>query len=85
MVLCIFPYKGYTKERDILKNVNLFFPAGKRSAIVGTSGCGKSTIIRLIFGLYRPDTGRILIDGHDMAESDIRSVRAYMGVVPQET
>lgn len=76
---------GYTRERKILDNVSFEIPNASTAAIVGPSGCGKSTIIRLLYGLYKPDNGRILLDGQDIWDTDIESVRARIGVVPQDT
>ncbi len=75
---------GYTPGLNLLENVSFEVPAGSRAAIVGPSGCGKSTIIRLLFGLYPPSSGRILIDGQDIWERDMCSVRSHLGVVPQD-
>lgn len=76
---------GYHQDRSILKNVNFTIPAGKKVAIVGPSGCGKSTILRLLFRFYDTDSGRILIDGQDIRDVSLESLRAAIGVVPQDT
>lgn len=76
---------GYHPDRPILKNLNLIIPAGKKVAIVGPSGCGKSTILRLLFRSYDVQTGRILIDGQDIRDVTVDSVRRAIGVVPQDT
>lgn len=76
---------GYTPERQILDGVSFEVPNASSAAIVGPSGCGKSTVLRLIFALYRPTGGRILIDGQDIWDVDIESLRRRIGVVPQET
>ncbi|POS83921.1 P-loop containing nucleoside triphosphate hydrolase, partial [Erysiphe pulchra] len=76
---------GYLHDRPILKNFNLVIPAGKKVAIVGTSGCGKSTILRLLFRFYETQKGRILIDGQDIRKVSLESLRKAIGVVPQET
>jgi ATP-binding cassette, subfamily B, heavy metal transporter len=60
-------------------------PAGKTVAIVGPSGAGKSTISRLLFRFYEPVSGRIVIDGQDIAEVQQASLRAAIGMVPQDT
>ena len=60
-------------------------PAGKKVAIVGPSGCGKSTVFRLLFRFYDSDSGRILIDGQDIKEIQLASLRKAIGVVPQDT
>jgi ATP-binding cassette, subfamily B (MDR/TAP), member 7 len=54
-------------------------------AIVGPSGCGKSTILRLLYRFYEPDSGRISIDGQDVSDLQLRSMRQAIGVVPQDT
>lgn len=76
---------GYTDERKILDDVSFEVPNASTAAIVGPSGCGKSTIIRLLYGLYKPTDGRVLIDGQDIWDLDMSSVRARIGVVPQDT
>lgn len=59
-------------------------PAGKRVALVGSSGCGKSTILQLILRLYNPSDGKILLDGIDIRTINLSSLRGLMGVVSQE-
>jgi len=76
---------GYREDRHILKNLNLTIPKGKKVAIVGPSGCGKSTILRLLFRYYDVQEGRILIDGQDIREVSLESLRKAIGVVPQDT
>ncbi|KAB8345834.1 hypothetical protein FH972_022889 [Carpinus fangiana] len=76
---------GYTPERPILRNASFVIPAASRTAVVGPSGCGKSTILRLLFRLYEPQQGRILVDGQDVRDVSLRSLRAAVGVVPQDT
>ncbi|KAK8206895.1 Iron-sulfur clusters transporter atm1, mitochondrial [Zalaria obscura] len=76
---------GYRPDRPILKNLDLTIPAGKKVAIVGPSGCGKSTILRLLFRSYDVQEGRILIDGQDIRDVSIESLRKAIGVVPQDT
>jgi ABC-type transport system involved in Fe-S cluster assembly fused permease/ATPase subunit len=76
---------GYDRGRDILKGVDIDIPAGTSCAIVGPSGAGKSTIARLLYRFYDPSVGRILIDGHDIADVNQRSLRAAIGIVPQDT
>ena len=78
-------YFGYDKGREILKGLDLDIPAGTSCAIVGPSGAGKSTIARLLYRFYDPTNGRILIDGQDIAEVTQRSLRAAIGIVPQDT
>lgn len=76
---------GYHVDRPILKNLNLTIPAGRKVAIVGPSGCGKSTILRLLFRFYDVQEGRILIDGQDIRQVSLESLRKAIGVVPQDT
>ncbi|KAL1989858.1 hypothetical protein VTN49DRAFT_7055 [Thermomyces lanuginosus] len=76
---------GYRPDRPILKNVTFTIPAGKKFAVVGPSGCGKSTILRLLFRFYDVQEGRILIDGQDVRDVTLDSLRQAMGVVPQDT
>jgi ATP-binding cassette subfamily B protein len=76
---------AYETARPILRNVSFEVPAGKTVAIVGPSGAGKSTISRLIFRFYDVTSGRILIDGQDIRDVTQKSLRAAIGMVPQDT
>ncbi|KAF1868830.1 hypothetical protein Lal_00048109 [Lupinus albus] len=76
---------GYLTERKILDGISLVMPAGKSVAIVGTSGSGKSTILRLLFRFFDPHSGSIKIDGQDVREVTLQSLRKSIGVVPQDT
>src|SRR6186713_695005 len=76
---------AYDPDRQILKGVSFDVPAGKTVAIVGPSGAGKSTISRLLFRLYDISGGKILIDGQDIREVTQASLRASIGMVPQDT
>ncbi|BDW81570.1 metal ABC transporter permease [Erythrobacter sp. Dej080120_24] len=76
---------GYEPERTILNGLSFEVPAGSTIAIVGPSGAGKSTIARLLFRFYDPQGGRILIDGQDIARARQDSVRAAIGIVPQDS
>lgn len=75
----------YDPRRAILKDVSFDVPAGKTVAIVGPSGAGKSTLSRLIFRFYEPSAGRVAIDGQDIAMVTQTSLRAAIGMVPQDT
>ncbi|HXT79070.1 MAG TPA: ABC transporter ATP-binding protein/permease [Acetobacteraceae bacterium] len=76
---------GYRPNRTILKGIDLVVPAGRKMAIVGPTGAGKSTISRLLFRFYDVTGGRILIDGQDVRDVTQASLRAAIGVVPQDT
>ena len=76
---------GYDRDREILHGLSFEVPAGSRVAIVGPSGAGKSTIARLLFRFYDPWSGRILIDGQDIAHVTQASLRAALGIVPQDS
>lgn len=78
-------YFHYDSMRPILKGVSFVAPPGKTIAIVGPSGAGKSTISRLIFRFYEPQGGRITIDGQDIQDVTQVSLRAVIGMVPQDT
>jgi ATP-binding cassette subfamily B protein len=76
---------AYDPERPILKNVSFTVPAGRMVAIVGPSGAGKSTISRILFRFYELTGGRVLIDGQDIRDVTQSSLRAAIGMVPQDT
>jgi ATP-binding cassette subfamily B protein len=76
---------SYDPDRPILKGLSFEVPAGKTVAIVGPSGAGKSTISRLLFRLYDVSSGQILIDGQDIRKVTQSSLRASIGMVPQDT
>ncbi len=76
---------GYERDREILHGLSFEVPAGAHVAIVGPSGAGKSTIGRLLFRFYDPWSGRILIDGQDIKEVTQESLRAQIGIVPQDS
>ncbi|MGB0747332.1 MAG: ABCB family ABC transporter ATP-binding protein/permease [Magnetospiraceae bacterium] len=76
---------GYDPRRQILNNVSFEVPAGQRVAIVGPTGAGKSTISRLLFRFYDVNDGRVTIDGADIRDVTQKSLRASIGIVPQDT
>ena len=76
---------GYDPRRPILKNVSFTVDPGRTVAIVGPSGAGKSTISRLLFRFYDVNEGRITIDGQDIRDVRQSSLRAAIGIVPQDT
>ena len=76
---------GYEPDRTILKGLSFEAPAGWQVAVVGPSGAGKSTIARLVFRFYDPWSGRILIDGQDIRAVTQASLRAAIGIVPQDS
>ena len=76
---------GYEPDRTILKGLSFEVPAGSQVALVGPSGAGKSTIARLVFRFYDPWSGRILIGGQDIREVTQSSLRAAIGIVPQDS
>ncbi|MGB3166438.1 MAG: ABC transporter ATP-binding protein/permease [Alteraurantiacibacter sp.] len=76
---------GYEPDRQILHGLSFEAPAGSTVALVGPSGAGKSTIGRLLFRFYDPWAGRICVDGKDIAEVTQESLRAAIGIVPQDS
>ncbi|MGA7546317.1 MAG: ATP-binding cassette domain-containing protein, partial [Methyloceanibacter sp.] len=78
-------YFSYDPERQILKNISFEVPAGRMVAIVGPSGAGKSTISRILFRFYELSGGRVLIDGQNISDVTQVSLRAAIGMVPQDT
>ena len=75
----------YDPQREILKGVTFEIPAGQTVAVVGPSGAGKSTLSRLLFRFYEPQSGRITIDGQNIADVTQASLREQIGMVPQDT
>lgn len=75
---------SYRSDRLVLEEIGLTIAAGKTVAILGATGSGKSSLAGLLVGLYLPDSGRILFDGQDLVNYDIRSLRRRVGIVFQE-
>ncbi len=76
---------NYETKRQILFDVDFTIPAGTTTAVVGHSGSGKSTLSRLLFRFYDVNAGAISIDGHDIRDITQESLRAHIGIVPQDT
>ena len=76
---------GYDARRPLLRDVTFTIPAGRTLAIVGPSGAGKSTVSRLLFRFYDVDTGAVRVDGQDVRGVTKPSLRAAIGIVPQDT
>ena len=74
----------YTPGVPVLKAVSFHAPAGTTTALVGSSGSGKSTLISLIMTFNRPQTGRVVVDGHDLREVRLRDYRSHLGIVLQD-
>jgi ABC-type multidrug transport system fused ATPase/permease subunit len=77
----IFAYQ----DKPVLHGISLQVPYGQKVAFVGQSGCGKSTIVSLMLRLYDPGSGSVLLDGVDLRDVSLQTVRSQFGVVPQET
>ncbi|MEN6314728.1 MAG: ABC transporter ATP-binding protein [Clostridiaceae bacterium] len=75
---------GYSADEHVLRKINLTIKPGETIALVGRSGTGKSTMANLLLGLYRPDEGNISIDGQDISECSLKSLRNSIGMVHQE-
>lgn len=76
---------GYEPERPVLKDLSLHVPAGRRVALAGPSGIGKSTMLSLLLRLYDPWEGRVLLDGRDTREYTVASLRAQVSIVLQDS
>ncbi len=75
----------YREDRQILKDLSFSVEPGQKVAIVGASGAGKSSLVKLLFRFYDPQSGRICIDGQDISKINQHSLRRVIGVVPQDT
>jgi ATP-binding cassette subfamily B protein len=78
-----FAYGG-REDDPALRDIDLVVPPGQTVALVGETGAGKSTFAKLVARFYEPTEGRVLIDGHDLREVTMHSLRSQMGIVPQE-
>ena len=76
---------SYDRERTVLKGISFRVPAGKTVAVVGPSGAGKSTISRILYRFYDIQSGSVTIDGQDIRDVTQASLRASIGIVPQDT
>ena len=76
---------GYKRNEYVLKNLDFTIKPGEKIALVGPTGAGKSSIIRLLCRLYEPSQGRILIDGIDIRDIPQQDLRRYIGVILQES
>jgi len=76
---------AYDPERTVLKGISFTVPAGKTVAVVGPSGAGKSTISRILYRFYDIKSGQVTIDGQDIRDVTQESLRAVIGIVPQDT
>lgn len=75
---------GYRADQPVLEGVDLHIEPGETFALVGPTGAGKSTIAKLVTRFYDPTLGEVLIDGHDLRDVSLHSLRSQLGVVPQE-
>ena len=76
---------GYQKDQTVLEHFNLTFAPGRMTALVGPSGSGKSTVLNLIMRMYDPKSGRVLLDGQDIADATLASLRQKIAYVSQDT
>ncbi len=76
---------SYVPEKQVLFDFSLKVPSGKKVALVGTTGCGKTTVVNLLMRFYNPDSGRITIDGRDISRIPLKEHRSEMAIVLQET
>ena len=75
---------AFNETRQVLKSINLIIKSGEKVALVGSSGAGKTTFVRLLLRLYSPTSGKILIDGTDISEVTQESLRKNVSLVPQD-
>jgi len=75
---------GYLKDKKVLKKINLKISSGESVALVGKSGVGKTTLSELIIGYYKPSDGKILLDGVDISQLELKWLRDQIAIVPQD-
>jgi ABC-type multidrug transport system fused ATPase/permease subunit len=75
---------AYSGDNPALCSIDLHIPPGQTVALVGATGAGKSTLAKLVARFYDPDHGRVLVDGHDLRDVTVHSLRSQLGIVPQE-
>lgn len=80
-----YPAGGGEAREPALRHVSLSVPHGEVLAVVGRTGCGKTTLVSLVPRFFEPDEGRVLVDGTDIADVTLRSLREQIAIVPQET
>ena len=76
---------GYRSDRDIIRRLSFSIEPGQTVAVVGASGAGKSTLVKLLFRFYDCSGGQVLIDGQDISQCSLASLRKLVGIVPQDT
>lgn len=76
---------GYSENKNILENISFQVQSGSKVAIVGESGCGKSTVLKLLAGLYSINSGQILFSGSDLKNIDFSCIRNHISFIPQES
>ena len=75
---------SYVNGRQILKNINLEIESGQKVALVGDTGSGKSTLVKLLYRFYKPDSGIIAVNNQSISEMTLKSLRSKMSIVPQD-
>ncbi|CAK9832303.1 Iron-sulfur clusters transporter ABCB7, mitochondrial [Anthophora retusa] len=75
----------YVEGKPIFKDISFTIPSGKKIAIVGGSGCGKTTLVRLLYRFFEPQSGAVYISGHNIQDIDLDTLRKSIAIVPQDT
>ncbi|XP_050600765.1 iron-sulfur clusters transporter ABCB7, mitochondrial isoform X6 [Bombus affinis] len=75
----------YVEGKPIFKDINFTIPSGKKIAIIGGSGCGKTTLVRLLYRFFEPQSGAVFINGHNIRDIDLDILRKSIAIVPQDT